>query len=415
MGKRTVEQQPADEPRSHERSRRIARTAGKLGLSALLSMNIVLGSGVAYLQRDIDAGQAELASAHPNVHPIYLTNDPDKAEVATYVATGLGTRNPTETARKLTSHHEVGNVFAVEYSNRDINIEELTDTIVTNARTYGIKYLSFDGYSMGGPIELAVAAEIYEKHDDLHVLSVTMNSSPVGNEGLTAQSKDGGRIMSAVLNYWPELAYSKKARWAAEVLARNHNYFDKDEKSIDWEQLETEINTVYDEKIGNKSAASGSLITSQYNFIYRYGVEKSLVRLSKHVDGKQSPTVYYTRSEDPRTDPVVNTIASGKSFEEAATEHFVPHRVLDIHNIGHANPAERPTEYNKAIFDYVNPTRMSILRVDHGVGGEPEFGDAFAASIPTSKDKVFTPPEPIPADIVDQLPPSVAVDLAPRR
>ncbi len=414
MGKKSVEQNVGTK-RSYERSRRVARTAGKLGLSAIFGMNIVLGSGVAYLQQDIEAGQAELAGAHPNIHPIYLTNDPDKAEVATYVATGLGTRNPTETARKLTAHHEVGNVFAVEYSNRDINIEELTNTIVQNAHDNGIKYLSFDGYSMGGPIELAVAAEIYENHDDLHVLSVTMNSSPVGNEGLTAQSKDGGRIMSAVLNYWPELAYSKKARWAAEVLARNHSYFDKDDNSIDWDQLEVEIDNVYDEKIGNKSAASGSLITSQYNFIYRYGVEKSLTRLSKPVDGKQAPTIYYTRSEDPRTDPVVNTVASGESFEDAATEHFVPHRVLNIHNIGHANPAERPTEYNKAIFDYVNPTRMSILRVDHGVGGEPEYGDAIAASIPTAKDKVFVPPAPIPADIIDHLPPSVAVDLAPKR
>ncbi len=412
MGKKSVERAGKG---AEKREHRFAKTVGKLGLAALLSVNGALGGGVAYLQHDINAGKAELADARPQVHAIYLTNDPAKAEVATYVATGLGTRNPSETARKLTAHHELGNVFAVEYSNRDINIEELTEAVVRNAHDNGIKYLAFDGYSMGGPIELAVAAEIYEKHDDLHVLSVTLNSSPVGNEGLTAKSRDGGRAMSAILNYWPELVYSKKARLTAEVLARNNDYYDKQEWAVDFDKLDATIDSVENEKTRNRSAASGSLISSQYNFHFRYGVERSLETLSKEVDGKEPPNVYYTRSLDPRDDAVVNVTASGESIVQAATDHFVPLQVLDIHNIGHANPAERPTEYNRAIHDRIAPGILSVLRVDHGVGGEPEYGDAIAASIPTAKDRAIKPPEPIPADIIDRLPPVVSVELSPRR
>ncbi len=359
----------------HERWQRVRHAARRIGSAALIGAVIATGDAYAYMQRDINIGKAEIAGSHPVIHDIFINPDPEKATTATYVATGMGTRDSSETARTLTAHNDVGSTYAVEYSNKEIDIYALTDSIVDHACKHGVRYLSFDGYSAGGPIELAVAAEIHEHYDDLHVVSITMNSSPIGEGSLSEKSEEGGRILSTVLNYWPDLAYSEKARLAAEVLARKEQYYNSHTHTVDTAALEREIQSVTHEKIDNEKAASGSLITSQINFIYRYLAEKNIARLAKPRPDKQLPMIFGTFSSDPSTDHVVNNVASAHNLLAIASHHFVPLTIITIDNIAHANPAERPTEYNDTIENEINPLIESSLRVDYGIGGEPDFGE----------------------------------------
>lgn len=361
--------------KQHERWLKIKKLTSRVGSAALIGSAAATTAAYVPIQHDINLGKQEVANSHPSVHEIHTTTDPEKQQVATYIATGMGTRNSTETAQKLTAHHETGNVYAIEYSNREIEIYELTDVIVAHAREQGIKYLSFDGYSAGGPIELAIAAEIHERFDDLHILSVTLNSSPIGEGSLTAQSNEGGQILGTVLQYWPDLAYSKHARLIAEVLARNDQYYDDETKDIDIDALKFEIEAVKHEKINNQQAASGSLIASQINFIYRYLAERNIARLSKPINNKQPPLLFATYSSDPSADQVVNNTVSAANVQQIVNEHFLALDIIHIDNIGHANPSERPTEYNRAIFQFINPRIASVLRIDHHVGGEPRFGE----------------------------------------
>lgn len=366
--------------RSAERARIIAKRA--LG-GMLLATTITTGSTYAYLQHDINEGRQAVADSKPQTHLIYDTHRHDTAKVATYVATGLGTKNPSETADLLTAHRDIGSVIALEYSNKDINIGDLADAVVANARANGYEYLSFDGYSAGGSITLAVAAEIYEKHDDLHIVSVSLNSSPVGEYGLTVKSQEASRIMSDILRFWPSLAYSEKARWAAEVLARHDRYYDPATDSLDTDRLNHEIQDVYDSKINNEKVASGNLISSQFDFIVRHGIAQSLDRLSQDREGKHKPEIFYTLSSNPDDDPVTDVTWSSHDMSVMARKYNMPLSVLTIDGIGHANPGERPDEYNAAIRDHINPIRESVLRVDYSYGGKPVLGEDIFAQIPS--------------------------------
>ena len=382
-----IEPFPADPEQDKETVRRNARVqrsekwqqtkrlaARAVGV-ALLGSTIAAGQTYAYIQRDINIGKREVADSHPAVHEIYRTDNPEIQEVATYVATGMGTRDPSKTAEKLTAHQEAGNIYAVEYSNKEIDIYELTDKIVEHARANGIKYFAFDGYSAGGPIMLAVAAEIHERYDDLHVLSITLNSSPVGEGSLTEKSEEGAQIVAQVLQFWPDLAYSTKVHIAAEVLARNDRYYNPETNHIDIDSLKFEIEDVKRMKRENKERASGSLSASQIIFIYKYLTRKNIARLSEPSRDKQPPMIFATYGSNPLDDTVVRSLISAKNLQQIIDDYFMALDIVFIDNIGHANPSERPTEYEHAQRDHIIPFILSTLRIYHEVGGEPEYGD----------------------------------------
>ena len=364
------------------REGRIKKYAKRAGASVLIAANLTTTGLYAYVQDDIYEGKRAVADSHPETHLIYDVYGEAKSQSVTYVATGLGTKDPSESAEKLTAHSEVGSIVALEYSGKDINIDELTEVVVDDARANGKKYISFDGYSAGGSILLAVAAKIHKEYNDVHVISVAMNSSPVGEFGLTEKSKEASKILSYVLQFWPDLAYSEKSRWAAEVIARNDRYYDQETNELDYDGLKNEITVVYDEKIANDKVAKGNLISSQFDFIVRHGVERSLKELGTPREGKFAPSVFYTRSKNPTDDAVTHVEWSSHDVAEMAARHNVPLQVIPIDNIGHANPAERPTEYNATIERYINPIRQSILRVFFSYGGEPITGENIYDQIP---------------------------------
>jgi hypothetical protein len=350
------------EHEQYERSTRHKRRANRLTLvakravqSVALGLAIAGGTAYGYLEQDIQEGKAEVADSHPIIHDIYRDYGLYRKHTGIYVATGLGTRDPSETARTLTSHDEIGDVYAIEYSNKDINTDEITERVVMHAREHGIKYLFFDGYSAGGPIELAVAANIYEKYDDLHVVGVALNSSPVGNDALTDKSERAAETITDVLDLWPSLVYSKKARWATEVISRTAN-----RGTLDTGEIKHDIDDVYETKIANKKAASGSLISSEFQMVLR-GVEESVRRLSKPHKDKQLPQLFYTRSVEPGSDQVVKVVNSETNFRNYMAEYRIPSTVLRIANIGHANPGERPAEYNSTFEADIAPAISEFI------------------------------------------------------
>lgn len=326
----------------------------KFATAAIGSVAITSAVVFQQTQRDIQLGKSEVADSHSSMHLIYETNDPKLEGIATIVATGLGTRNPSETAQILSSHQQMGDVYALEYSNKDINVEELTETVTQAVERNDIDTLVFDGYSAGGPIELAIAANIHKDNPDINVGAVILNSSPVGRRSITPDSQRVGDMLSSIINIYPDIVYSEKWRAFVELSARHERYIDVDSRSFSFDSLRREAAEIYRTKIANEEAASASLIASQYNFIETYGVEQSLEILSESYHDKTEPTIFYTRSKDATSDSVVNVDKSRDNFVALTNKYDLESQVLYI-NAGHANPGERPDEYNAMFLSKIQP------------------------------------------------------------
>lgn len=347
-----------------ERRERIKRGAKKLGAAALYGIVIPVSIGGAYgyhyLQQDIAYGKEQVADAPPAIHTIYETRDRNVRDVGWYVATGLGTRDASETASKLTSHQEFGNVYAIEYSPEEFDPEILTETIVKQAREHGIKELVFDGYSAGGTMLLAVAANIYEKYDDLHVLGVTMNSSPVGDGALTEKSERMGKLLKRVVQLGDDiglhgLEYAPHPRLWIEMVDRRGRYMDPGSLSFDYDRYKHEIDDANRTRINNPARANGHLAEEQYDFVVTNRPENSIKRLADHRDGKTQPWLVYTRSDFVGNDPVVNVDVSEANFNRWMEKYGMPADTLRIANISHANPGDRPDEYNRMFAEKIVP------------------------------------------------------------
>lgn len=357
------------------------RTLGGIAVGLAMTASVV--------EHDIANGKEAVADSHSSLHFVYESDDPAYDNVATIVATGLGTRNPTETAETLRSHKQIGNVYALEYSNKDINIDELTDTVVNMAHDKDIHSLVFDGYSAGGPIELAIAANIHKNVPDIQVSAIIMGSSPIGDQGITQESQRAGDTLSMIVNMYPDIIYSEKLRGLVELTSRHERYMNLANLDFDRDEFIKQAEEVYRTKIADNEAASAVLIMSQYNFIQKYGVERSLETLSHSYDDKPTPYVYYTRARDARADTVVDVERSQKNLNELAHKYNIETKVFYIDNIGHANPGERPTEYNETFALKIQPEikrDMNVANQDSrtlaaGVT-EPPVRTTHTASVP---------------------------------
>lgn len=348
--------------RKIEKREKVRQRRKRAGVAGLIGLNLSLGIPAQYIVHDINEGKAEVADSHTEIHEIYHTDEPGKRLVATFVATGFNTRDPSETARRLTeSHGLIGNVEAVEYSNNEIDTNEITASVVEYCQENGIKFLIFDGYSAGGNILLEVAAKIADEHQDLTVVAVSMGSSPIGADSLTDQSESHAKILANIISVWPDIVYSKDARMAAEVLGRNNEYY-QGGLSVDTHMLGNAIETVQREKIENEQAPSGSLALSQYRFSINRGVERNVHRLSETDEGKPKPLFIYNRAMHDYDDRVVNIRTSGNHAEEYAEKYGLPFKMVIIDGAGHANPADRKELYNNAFTQNIIPDVTKILQ-----------------------------------------------------
>ena len=342
------------ETRHERRHTRIKRAIASVALGAALGTGVLITE----VQRDVHAGQERVAEAHSMMHTIYRTDHEDARDVATIVATGLGTRDASSTAKLLTPYRQIGNVYALEYSNRDINVDELTGTVLRQLRADKITYVNADGFSAGGPILLAVMAEITEKAPDIRIISVVMNSSPVGEDSLTQRSLDAADILQKILQYDPNLMYSEKARVVAEVIARNERYHKDGFPYVYTDKLLREARDVYETKYVNPMAASGSLIASQYRFLTAYNVAPAMKKLS---ETSHPPQVVYTRAAHVEDDTVVRIDTSETNALALMKKYGIDGLSIHIDHIGHANPGERPTEYNRTTQEMILPKLEASL------------------------------------------------------
>lgn len=339
-----------------------------------------VAAGAVWLAADVVQGEREgyeaVSSSHAQVHEIAISSDELElmyTHHGTFVLTGLGTKNPTETAAALEVHKEVGQVFAVEYSNRDLNTKDMARRIITTADAHNLTEISFDGYSAGGPIALDIAAHIRDMNPALQIVSIVFNSSPIGDASLTEKSKEGIDLMQTLLSIDSDFAYYLRGRIAVETLARNELYVDKTptenkdfmiqaynkftydgtEYTVHYPEMVQQIHDIID-KLQNADAASAMLIWEQAKFITRTDYIRNLQKLSKDT------LLFYTRAQSEAADDVVSIENSEQNLMNAANELGLDSYTLEA-DVGHANPVERLSQYTHLIRDRIQPAVTNAL------------------------------------------------------
>ena len=368
--------------KSKPRSNEIIKGVGAVAASLAIYGSTWLGGNIA---EGIEHGKREVAGSHAVVHEVSTSTanlELPYRHHGTFVMTGLGTRNPTETAEALHVHREVGQVFAVEYSNQDLDIEDMARRIIDQAKAANLKNISFDGYSAGGSIGLAIAAYIHEHEPDLRIMSVIMNSTPLGEGSLTEQSARGVALMNRILSLYEDFKYYEDGRVLVEVINRSDRYlerhtvddingfrlqgkntftYENTSYTIDYAKLMKEFRDVQ-KKMENPDVASASLIKSQGDFITLADYNNSIRILSEQRAGALDdpiPLIVLTKSAT-NDDPVVNVDRSRDNLLASLRRYGNSYEIIDG-DVGHANPMERLSQYEQMFRQVVHPRLTNLL------------------------------------------------------
>ena len=367
------------------RTLNIAKGLGVVAVCVALKGGLFVATDVA---QGIQEGKERVKTDHAEVHEIYTYDgdDPLFEHHGTFVMTGLGTKDASSTAETLVAHRDVGDVYAIEYSNKNLNTADIATRIIDQAEAADLQEVSLDGYSMGGPIALDIASHMKEKAPDVKVVSVTLNSSPIGENGLTKRSEDGVRMMEQILSLHDDLVYYERGRVLVELVARSDRYLTREDDAtptlgftphsltsysyngtryhVDIAALRHELGDIQ-QKMQQPNVADANLISKQAN-ILKMNIDEKIQALD---DDTQ---VVYTRSNTASGDSVVNIDASEESIV-ASLEHYNKDYVVLREDVQHANPAERRAEYDRMIRRDIQPSitdQLAVRAMERAVSAE---------------------------------------------
>lgn len=357
------------------------------GLFVAAGLVTVLSYGSRLYEIDTDFGKQQIEHSTPSISHIYASPD-SRNQTATFIATGVNTRDASATAEVLTAYREVGDVFAITYDNRGIDTDELEKLVVDTAHKHGKTRLNFSGWSAGGGILSEVAASIYTD-SDLVVDSLVFNSTPMGSDALTEKSEEAIKVIGRAMAINPDVAYSFTLRSVADAWSHRDLYYDSKTRKFDWRSFGHEVRVAC-ERTRDNNRASAVLAKSQVAYTTNYAIDRNIETLSKPVTDKQPPLLAYTAPWDQTAenvaaaDTVVNTANSANYFVRETHRYKNPRLLLLLDNIGHANPTERPNEYNTAITKRLLPA----IREHRG------FQDDKRSSVVLAQQPIIPPQNP---------------------
>jgi len=381
-------------------ARRVIRLIGKTALGTA----VTVGALTAALQYDIYQGREDATHSHPSIDHVYDPMDTAYSDAATILLPGFGTRSALDAAERLDAHADMGHVFSLEYSNNTIDIDELTATVIDGLKrqkqqnSEPIRYLRFDGYSMGGIVMLAVAAAIHENYPEYIITSVTLNSTPVGEHGLTTGSSHAIDQLGNTVDFCRTIKlcqgieYSRLAQRVIEIASRHNEYITNDTGQFNldnFRQSFTQVNRklstdnapgpflAYSQASVLEGASDDMLQQAQQQFNSHYGIERSIAALSTPHQGAPAVKIFYTMADTPSSDTVVAVDESAKALATIAQRYNIKLTIVPL-DVGHVDIYSRKAQYNQFIADSINP--LTRLTVQDPVVSLATLPDTFAVS-----------------------------------
>ncbi|MEU7145505.1 alpha/beta hydrolase [Nocardia sp. NPDC046473] len=311
-----------------------------------------------YLTFDVEPEQARLARTEPAILPVASPADAKNWDTVVVDMVGLGGLDASATAAALPSLRGMGVVWAIRYDNEGIDTKVIADLIVRAAELSGLKNIVLVGHSMGGVIALEVAKHVH-LDSDRRLVGVILDCTPVDLNAVRPESRGAGEDMVRWMRWLPGARESRLLRLAVETYARRDRFvYDGGggvPPGIRFAKLGEVVHEVLREKIFSRNAASNGLIEAQFTAIVAGGATSDLRALAEPVGGKPRPAIVFIRPRDADADRVVDVEYSHRVLIEQSGGVAGTLSVVLARNTGHANPMQRPTEYNTFIDQQIVP------------------------------------------------------------
>ncbi|MCU1642173.1 MAG: hypothetical protein JWN03_2448 [Nocardia sp.] len=322
---------------------------------------LMLGIFGQYMMLDVAPERARLARTEPAVVPIAGPSSPQAADTAVFDLVGLGVLDATDTARALPSLTALGSVWAVRYDNAGIDTKVIADLIVKVTEAGKMPNVVLVGHSMGGVIALEVAKHLHTG-SSRRVLGVILDCTPVDLHAVRPESRDQGEEMERWMGWIPGARESRLLRLVVETYARHESYVGGGQYGIRWDRFRSAVAQVLRDKIFNTDAASNGLIEAQFKAIVAGGAIDDLRALAKPAGSKPRPAIVYIRPHEGWRDPIVDVEYSHRVLIDQVGGVNGTLMVAFTRNTEHANPIQRPVEYNTLIEQQVVPFIQLVQR-----------------------------------------------------
>ncbi|WP_159845931.1 alpha/beta fold hydrolase [Nocardia sp. CY41] len=325
-----------------------------LRVAALLLTGLVVFAQ--YWKYDVAPEQVRLARTEPAILPVAPPVDPQNWDTVVVDLVGLGGLDASDTAAALPALRRMGMVWAIRYDNEGLDTKVIADLVVRAAELSGLRNVVLVGHSMGGVIALEVAEHIH-RDSDRRLVGVVLDCTPVDLNAVRPESRGRGEDMLRWMGWLPGARESRALRLAVETYARRDRFLDRGDgvPGIRFGKLAEVLTEVLREKIVSRDAASNGLIESQFTAIVAGGAADDLRTLAQPVADKPRPAIVFIRPRDASADRVVDVEYSHRVLIEQSGGVDGTLLVVLARNTGHANPMQRPREYNTVIEQQILP------------------------------------------------------------
>ncbi|WP_069164471.1 alpha/beta fold hydrolase [Nocardia altamirensis] len=334
------------------------RRTRSVAVRVLVLLVAVLIGYAQYLTHDVKPEQERLARTDPAILPVGPPVDPKDWDTVVVDMVGLGVLDASATAGALPALRRMGVVWAIRYDNEGIDTKVIADLIIRATELSGLRNIVLAGHSMGGVIALEVAKHIH-LHSDRRVVGVILDCTPVDLNAVRPESRGRGEDMVRWMGWLPGARESRLLRIAVETYARRDRFVSDGGNGVPpgirFAELRDVLRDVLREKIFSRNAASNGLIEAQFTAIVAGGAAGDLRALAEPKDEKPRPAIVFIRPRDPDRDRVVDVEYSHRVLIDVSGGVDGTLSVVLARNTGHANPMQRPVEYNTVIEQQILP------------------------------------------------------------
>ncbi|MEV6064248.1 alpha/beta hydrolase [Nocardia asteroides] len=309
-----------------------------------------------YWVHDVAPERERLAQTAPDLLPAHLPADARDWDTAVVDLVGLGGVNAVPTAKALPALSRFGVVWAVRYDNAGIDTKVIADMIVRAARYGAVRNIVLVGHSMGGVIALEVARHIHTS-SDRRLVAVLLDCTPLDLDAVRPESRSRGTDLVRWMGWLPGARESRTLRFAVEVSARGDRFARRRGlfPEIDFPALRSVMSEVLRDKIFSHDVASNGLIEAQFLAIVASGSTADLRALSRPRPDKERPAIVFIRPRDGARDRVVDVDRTHQVLIDEVGGVDGTLLVVRPRGTGHANPIQRPEDYNAIIENQVLP------------------------------------------------------------
>ncbi|MBK0417702.1 alpha/beta hydrolase [Leucobacter sp. CSA1] len=324
-------------------------------LITVQTLLLVLITLVWAYQTDVRANLEKREAAEISVNVHGEPADPAHDSSAVVFFDGFGTYDADHLSDTLAAGYKEildGETWSVSYGNAPLASERIGELILDLAHERGVTDLALVGYSMGGIIDLEVAAYLAGS-PEVTVRNITLVSTPDGLDGLRPHQKKELEFAQTFARV-PGAQYSTFLRFIGEVYFMRDRYSDGDlgTRASNF----VEVLGIAKDYVGRPRLPGTWLLVDQAFAIANADLDGALRTIAEESRMVEPlPTVLYLGTAPPGRDYMVNDEVSSKRICRYAALYGISCEIRDVPGAVHTMP-ERTADAYRATFGELRPS-----------------------------------------------------------